>query len=273
MAIYKSGQRRADGYDTHTHLNDDTFWHDVPAYFGRATEFGIVEMNIVGYNSQSNERAIQLAHEFEGMHAIIGWQPEDILEMDDSKLAIFREQLQDDSVVGVGETGLDYYWDDNPAAEVQKKAFTQQLELAHEFKLPVTVHTRSAMADTYEALKNAHVEDFGGVMHSFTGTPEEAKQFLDMGMYISFSGIATFKNAKDVQETVKSVPLDRLLVETDAPYLAPTPMRGKPNEPMYVHYIIEYIAELLGKSYDEMAEITTNNAHKLWHLDQVTDEN
>jgi TatD DNase family protein len=203
------------------------------------------------------------------MHAVIGWQPEDILEMNDEALATFRKQLQDDAVIGVGETGLDYYWDDNPSADEQKKAFIQQLTLAREFNLPVTVHTRNATADTYQTLKDAHVEEFGGVMHSFTGTPEEAKQFLDLGMYISFSGIATFKNAKDVQETLKSVPLDRLLVETDAPYLAPTPMRGKPNEPMYVHYIIDYIAELLGKSYDEVAKITTNNARRLWHLDQV----
>lgn len=268
MAIYNSGNQPADGYDTHTHLNDDTFWHDVAAYWARAREFRIVEMNIVGYDMQSNERALQLAREFKGMHAIIGWQPEDISEINDDALAVYREQLQDDHVIGVGETGLDYYWDENPSATSQKEAFRQQLALAREFKLPVTVHTRSAMNDTYNLLTEAHVEEFGGVMHSFTGTPEEAKQFLDLGMYISFSGIATFKNAKDVQETVKSVPLDRLLVETDAPYLAPTPMRGKPNEPMYVHYTIAYIAELLGKSYDEIAEITTNNAHRLWHLDQ-----
>ena len=272
MAIYNSGNLPADGYDTHTHLNDDTFWHDVPAYEARAHEFRIVEMNIVGYDAESNERAIQLAREFKDMHAIIGWQPEDISEINDERLAVYRQQLQDDNVIGVGETGLDYYWDDNPSAANQKQAFRQQLALAHEFKLPVTVHTRSAMNDTYNLLKEAHVEEFGGVMHSFTGTPAEAKQFLDLGMYISFSGIATFKNAKDVQETVKSIPLDRLLVETDAPYFAPTPMRGKPNEPMYVHYIIAHIAELLGKTYNEIAEITTENARRLWHLDQQTNE-
>lgn len=265
MAIYDPTKRPADSYDTHTHLNDDAFWHDVAAYWARAREYRVVEMNIVGYDTIGNQRAIEIAEEFEGAHAIVGWQPGESGEFTAEDEATLREQLANPVVVGIGEMGLDYYWEENPAPEVQKAVFERQLALAREFKLPVTIHTRDATADTYEVLKNANVAEFGGVMHSFTGTAAEAKQFLDLGMYISFSGIATFKNAKDVHETLKSIPLDRLLVETDAPYLAPTPMRGKQNEPMFVRHTIQNIADQLGLTYNELAQITTENAHRLWH--------
>lgn len=265
MAIYDPTKRPADSFDTHTHLNDDTFWHDVAAYWARAREYRIVEMNIVGYNTEGNARAIELAHEFEGMHAIVGWQPENVQEMNATAFETLKAQLADPAVVGVGEMGLDYHWDTSHIAQ-QKEAFKQQLALAKELNLPVTVHTRDALDDTYDILKDSGVETFGGVMHSFTGNAKEAQRFLDLGMYVSFSGIATFKNAKEVHEAVASVPLDRLLVETDAPYLAPTPMRGKTNEPMFVRYTIENIAEQRGMSYNELADVTRENAHELWQL-------
>lgn len=268
MAIYDPTKRPADSFDTHTHLNDEAFWHDVAAYWARAREYRVVEMNVVGYDTVGNQRAIEIAHEFEGVHAIVGWQPGESGDFKPEDMATLREQLADPAVVGIGEMGLDYYWEENPTPDVQKAVFKAQLDLAREFHKPVTIHTREATADTYEVLKAANVAEFGGVMHSFTGTAEEAKQFLDLGMYISFSGIATFKNAKDVHETLKSVPLDRLLVETDAPYLAPTPMRGKQNEPMFVRYTIQNIADQLGMTYNELADITTANAHRLWHLDK-----
>ncbi len=265
MAIYDPTKRPADSFDTHTHLNDDVFWHDVAAYWARAREHRIVEMNIVGYDAVGNERAIEIAHEFKGMHAIVGWQPEDINGFGDTELATLRAQLQDDAVIGIGETGLDYYWDTTTPAD-QKTAFQKQLDLAKEFKLPVTVHARDAFDDVYEMLKANDVAQFGGVMHSFAGNPEQAQRFLDLGMYISFSGIATFKNAKEVQAALQIVPLDRLLVETDAPYLAPVPMRGKQNEPMFVRYTIQNLADQLGMEYNELANITRENAHRLWHL-------
>jgi TatD DNase family protein len=266
MAIYDPTKRPADSFDTHTHLNDDAFWHDVAAYWARAREYRITEMNIVGYDAIGNERALEIAHEFKGVNAIIGFQPGDVANLTDEDYDVLRSQLSDPAVVGVGEMGLDYYWEENPTPDVQKAAFRKQLELAREFNLPVTVHTRDAMADTYEVLKDANVAEFGGVMHSFTGNPEEAKQFLDLGMYISFSGIVTFKNATEVRDALQVVPLDRLLVETDAPYLAPTPLRGKQNEPMFVRHTIENMAEQLGMSYNELADITRENAHRLWHI-------
>jgi len=266
MAIYDPTKRPADAFDTHTHLNDEVFWHDVAAYWARARESRVMEMNIVGYDTVGNQRAIEIAREFEGANAIVGWQPEDIRDFDEKALATLREQLSDPVVVGVGEMGLDYYWEENPSKEDQIAAFKTQLELAKEFKKPVTVHSRDAFDDTYAVLKASGVEEFGGVMHSFTGDAEEAKRFLDLGMYISFSGIATFKNAHEVHEAVKAVPLDRILVETDAPYLAPTPFRGKQNEPMYVFQTLTNIAEQLGMTYNELAKITTENAHRLWQI-------
>jgi TatD DNase family protein len=264
MATYDPTNRPADAYDTHTHLNEDVFWDDVATYWDRAREFRVVEMNNIGYDREGNERAIEMAHKFEGMHAIIGWQPGDVAGFTDEEFDILKVQAQDEVVVGLGEMGLDYYWESNPSPEIQKAAFSRQLALAKELNLPVTIHARDASDDVYELLKAHNVSDFGGVMHSFTGDAEEAKRFLDLGMYISFSGMVTFKNAKEIKEALQVVPLDRLLVETDAPFLAPTPMRGKQNEPMFVRHTIESVAEQLGMTYNELAEITKNNAHRLW---------
>lgn len=264
MAIYDPTKRPADSYDTHTHLNEDVFWDDVAAYWARAREFRVVEMNNIGFDRQGNERVIEMAHKFEGMHAIIGWQPGDVSGFTDEEFEVLKEQAKDDAVVGLGEMGLDYYWESNPSSEVQKAAFARQLGLAKELNLPVTIHSRDASDDVYELLREYDVASFGGVMHSFSGDAEEAKRFLDLGMYISFSGMVTFKNAKAVKEALQVVPLDRLLVETDAPFLAPTPMRGKQNEPMFVRFTIESVAEQLGMTYNEIADLTKANAHRLW---------
>lgn len=264
MAIYDPTKRPADSYDTHTHLNEDVFWDDVDAYWARAREFRVVEMNNIGFDRQGNERAIEMAHKFEGMHAIIGWQPGDVAGFTDEEFDILKEQAKDEAVVGLGEMGLDYYWESNPTPEVQKAAFARQLALAKELHLPVTIHSRDASDDVYKLLREYDVASFGGVMHSFSGDAEEAKRFLDLGMYISFSGMVTFKNAKAVKEALQVVPLDRLLVETDAPFLAPTPMRGKQNEPMLVRFTIESVAEQLGMTYNEVADLTKSNAHRLW---------
>ncbi|GEA95370.1 TatD family hydrolase [Weissella viridescens] len=264
MAIYDPSKRPEAAYDSHTHLNETEFSEDVPAYWARAREYRIMEMNVVGYNHVGNAQAIEIAHELEGVHAIVGFQPEDVNEVNEAEMAILRDQLNDDTVVGLGEMGLDYHWEDNPAPEVQKAAFAAQLDLARETHLPVTVHARDAFDDVYDMLKAHHVEEFGGVMHSFTGDAKEVQRFLDLGMYIGFSGMVTFKKSEDIKAALQVVPLDRILVETDAPFLAPTPMRGKMNEPMFTHYTLENMAEQLGMTYNEIAKITTDNAHRLW---------
>lgn len=266
MPIYDPTKMPANSFDTHTHLNDDAFWNELDAYVARAHEFRVMEMNVVGYDATGNERALEIAHKYDGVNAIIGFQPEDAKFFNDETAAVLRDQLNDPVVVGLGEMGLDYHWDTSSRAD-QLKAFEQQLEWAKELNKPVTIHSRDAMDDVYSILKNAHVGEFGGVMHSFTGNAAEAEKFLDLGMYISFSGIVTFKNSKDVQAAAKVVPLDRMLVETDAPYLAPTPLRGKQNEPAFVKYVVDGLAAQLEMDDKELATQTRANAHKLWSLD------
>ena len=261
MAIYDLTKTPADSYDTHTHLNDDKLFHDVPAYIGRANEFRVMEMNIVGYDAIGNQRALEIAQTHDNIYAVLGFQPEDTGDFDASAADQLEKQLQQDKVVGVGETGLDYYWE-TAAHDVQKKAFKSHLALAKKYQLPVIIHNRDAFEDVYKLLKESGVTK--GVMHSFSGTPEQALAFVDLGMHISFSGVVTFKKAENVREAAKVVPLDRILVETDAPYLAPTPFRGKDNEPAFVKYMIDSLAETLDLTAKELADITRKNAHQLF---------
>lgn len=251
-------------YDTHTHLNDDAFYNDLATYVTRAHELGVTEMNVVGYDAKGNQRALEIAHQFPGIHVLLGFQPENAPEFNDQALATLKTQLADPAVVGIGEIGLDYHWD--TPVDAQIKAFAAQLSLARELNLPVAIHARDAMDDVYAMLKAAGVEQFGGVIHSFTGDAADAKRFLDLGMYISFSGIVTFKNAKDIQAAAQIVPLDRMLVETDAPFLAPTPYRGKQNEPGYVKYVVDNLAAQLNIEPATLAAQTTANAHRLWRI-------
>ncbi len=261
MAIYDPTKTPADSYDTHTHLNDDKLYHDVDAYIGRANEFRVMEMNIVGYDAVANQRALSIAQSHENIYAVLGFQPEDTDGFDETAATTLAEQLQQDKVVGVGETGLDYYWE-STSHETQKEAFLTHLALAKKYDLPVIIHNRDAFEDVYQILKASGVTK--GVMHSFSGTPEQALAFVDLGMSISFSGVVSFKKAQEVRDAAKVVPLDRILVETDAPYLAPTPYRGKTNEPAFVKYVIDSLAETLDMSPKALSDLTRQNAHRLF---------
>lgn len=251
-------------YDSHTHLNDDVFYDDVPAYLARAHHFGVVEMNMIGSNELLNQRAIELAHHYTGLHAVIGWHPEDVARFNAKAEELLLEQLMDSVVVGIGEIGLDYFNDEHSPHDVQKQVFERQLAIARDLKMPVSIHCRDALADTYQILKNAHVEEFGGVMHSFNGDVEWMQRFLDLGMEISYSGVVTFNSAKDVQAAMLATPLDHLLVETDAPYLTPVPYRGQRNEPGFTRFTVEKIAELREESLEDVARATYANANRLF---------
>ncbi len=161
--------------------------------------------------------------------------------------------------IAIGETGLDYYYNGSDTREAQINKFVNHMQAANDVKKPVIIHTRSAKQDTLDILKSENIEGCGGILHCFTEDYDMAKKALDMGMYISFSGILTFKNAKDIQETAKKLPLDRILIETDAPYLTPVPLRGKPNYPEYVKYVAQFLADLKGVSYDDVAKHTYQN--------------
>lgn len=251
-------------YDSHTHLNDDAFYDDVPAFMARANHYGVTQMNIVGSNTILNERAIKLAHEYDNLHAIIGWHPEDIRSYNEQAEQQLIKQLHDPTVVGVGEIGLDYYNDGQSPHKQQREIFARQLAIARQLHLPVSIHVREALDDAYAILRESHIDEFGGVMHSFNGSPEMAAKFMDLGMAISFSGVVSFKTATAVHQAALAVPLDRMMVETDAPYLTPIPYRGKENEPGFTKFVVDAIARLKGVDAELVAYKTFHNAQRLF---------
>ena len=254
-------------FDSHTHLNAEQFNEDIPETIARANELGVTEMAIVGFDYPTIEKSLALSQEYEHLYSIIGWHPTEAGSYDRQAEQYIEERLELPKVVTYGEIGLDYYWMEDPK-DVQEKVFRRQIAIAREHQLPISIHNRDATEDTYRILKEEKVQNIGGIMHSFGGDSEWAKRFLDLGMHLSFSGVVTFKKALEVQEAAKIVPLDRLLVETDAPYLAPVPYRGKRNEPGYTRYVVEKIAELRELTVEEVAKQTRDNAHRLFRIGQ-----
>ncbi|EOE6412422.1 TatD family hydrolase [Enterococcus hirae] len=252
-------------FDSHTHLNAEQFNDDIPETIERAKELGVTKMAVVGFDTPTIEKSLQLSHDYSNIYSIIGWHPTEAGSYTKDVEKKLQEQLTMPKAVALGEIGLDYYWMEDPK-EVQAEVFRRQIAIAKEMNLPISIHTREALADTYQILKEEDIRDIGGIMHSFSGDFEWAKRFLDLGMHISFSGVVTFKKAQDVQEAATHVPLDRLLVETDAPYLAPVPYRGKRNEPGYTRYTVEKIAELRNLPVEEVALQTWKNAHRLFRI-------
>ena len=195
----------------------------------------------------------------------MGWHPVDAIDMTDEDLNWIEELAAHPKVVAIGEMGLDYHWDKSPK-DIQKDVFRKQIKLAKKVKLPIIIHNREATADIVEILKEENAHEVGGIMHCFSGSPEIAKECVEMNFYISLGGPVTFKNAKKPKEVAAEIPLDRLLIETDCPYLAPHPFRGKRNEPAYVKLVAEQIAEIKEITFEEVAEATTRNAKKLFGI-------
>lgn len=252
-------------FDTHTHLNTIEFEGRVKEEISKAQSFGVTKINNVGSNYQLNDAALLLADKFESAYATIGWHPDDAAEFDTDAEEYLLTKGKSKKVIAVGEIGLDYHWMVSPKA-VQERVFRRQIQISKELGIPFQVHTRDALSDTYEIIKSEGVGTVGAIMHSFSGTAEEALKFVELGMNISFSGVVTFKKALDVQEAARLLPLDKILVETDAPYLTPTPYRGKENTPGYTKYVVEKIADLRGISMEEVAEATNENALKIFDL-------
>ncbi|GEP23378.1 TatD family hydrolase [Lentilactobacillus diolivorans] len=253
-------------FDSHTHLNDDAFYSNVEKYAQHAKALGVVKLANVGSNQVLNDRSLALSARYPDMYSIIGWHPEDSIHYHDEQEKLLIEQLQSPKVVALGEIGLDYYQTTSPRA-VQKQVFKRQIDIAKQLHLPISVHNRDAFEDTYAILKEMNVSDIGGVMHSFNGDPEWLKKFLDLGMLVSYSGVASFKKTREVHESVRQTPFDRMLVETDAPYLAPEPLRGKQNEPAYTLYTVEAIARFCDVNPDDIAAHTYANALRLFGIE------
>ncbi|MCM3588580.1 TatD family hydrolase [Mesobacillus maritimus] len=252
-------------FDTHVHLNAEQFNDDLQEVIDRAQAEGVSRMVVVGFDRPTIKRAIELCETYDFLYASVGWHPVDAIDMTPEDLDWLRELSAHPKVVALGEMGLDYYWDKSPK-DVQKEVLRKQIQLAKEVKLPIIIHNRDATADIVEILKEEGAAEVGGIMHCYSGSVEIAKECVEMNFYISLGGPVTFKNAKKPKEVAEAIPLDRLLIETDCPYLAPHPNRGKRNEPAYVKLVAEQIAALKGITYEEVAEATTLNAKKLFDI-------
>ena len=252
--------------DTHAHLNDDKFREDLPEVIERAKSAGVCRILNLGDTMKSSEYAVQLAEEHEELFAGVGIHPEEAYEMtsaDDDRIAAWTRKP---GVAAIGEIGLDYYWEKDPEKRrLQQKIFIRQLDLARQLHLPVCVHDREAHGDTLAILKKEG-KGIPGVLHCFSGSLEVAQEALKLGWLIGVDGPLTFKNAARLPEIVQKIPLERILIETDSPYMAPVPMRGKRNEPSYVRYIAEKLAELRGETLETIAAATTQNAETLYRL-------
>jgi TatD DNase family protein len=251
--------------DTHTHLNHQLFDEDREQVIARAQENGVTRIVNVGFNRETIPSSIELAESYDFIYSTVGWHPQDAKDMTADDLDWIESLCRHEKVVAIGEIGLDYYWDTSPK-DVQQRVFREQIRLARKLGMPIVIHNREAHQDILTILKEEKAAEVGGIMHCFSGSWETAKQCIDMNFHISFGGPVTFKNAKQPKEVLAQVPLDRLLVETDAPYLTPHPHRGKRNETGYVRLVAETAAEIKGLSLEEIAYITTQNAIKLLQL-------
>ncbi|MGE7879996.1 TatD family hydrolase [Peribacillus muralis] len=252
-------------FDTHVHVNAEQFDEDLEEVIERAKEAGVNNMVVVGFDRPTIKRAMELVETYDFMYAAVGWHPVDAIDMTEDDLQWIEELTTHPKVVAIGEMGLDYHWDKSPK-DIQKEVFRKQIRLAKKVGLPIIIHNREATADIVNILKEEEASSVGGIMHCFSGSAETALECVDMNFYISLGGPVTFKNAKKPKEVAAAVPLDRLLIETDCPYLAPHPFRGKRNEPSYVKLVAEQIAEIKQLSIEEVSKATTENAKKLFGI-------
>ncbi len=254
-------------FDTHVHLNAEQFKEDRDEVIQRAKDEGVEYMVVVGFDRQTIPLAIEIAESHDNIYAAVGWHPVDAIDMEDMDLDWLEELSSHPKVVALGEMGLDYHWDKSPA-DVQKEVFRKQIHLAKKVNMPIIIHNREATQDIVDILKEEKAEEVGGIMHCYSGSVEIAEECVKMNFMISLGGPVTFKNAKRPKEVAEAIDLDYLLVETDCPFLAPHPNRGKRNEPAYVKLVAEQIADLKGVSLEEVSEKTTRNALKFFNIHQ-----
>lgn len=246
-------------FDSHCHLNDRKLAVQVDEVLARAKDAGVENMAVIGCNLRDSLYAVHLAEKYPELVAAVGYHPSDSKELDEGIFAELAELAEAPEVRAIGEIGLDYFWDETPR-DVQRRWFVRQIDLAKQLHLPIIIHDREAHGDLFNIVRDEAAGENGGIMHCFSGSWELAKEALRRNFYISIAGPVTYKNAKALPEVVKNCPLDRLLIETDSPYLSPEPKRGKTNEPANVFYVAEKIAALRGISVEEVAEATTANA-------------
>lgn len=251
--------------DSHVHLDDRRYDKDRDRIIKSLKNDGIELVLNIGADLQTSIASVSLAEKYDNVYAVVGVHPHSAKEVDDSTLEILKSFASRDKVVAIGEIGLDFHYDNSPR-DVQRKWFRKQLELAKEVDLPVVIHSRDATQETFDIIKEAQDGKLRGVLHCYSDSVEIALEYIKLGFYISLGGPVTFNNAKVPKEVAKEVPLDKLLIETDSPYLTPTPNRGKRNEPAYVRFVAAEIAELRGISFDDLVKATNKNTKELFGI-------
>lgn len=250
-------------FESHAHYDDEVFDEDREELLASLKEHGIEWVINIGASLQNCRNTLQLMEQYPFIYGAMGVHPSETGELNEENFAWLREQCSVDKVVAVGEIGLDYHWND-PGPQIQKLWFERQLELAREVNLPVIIHSRDAAKDTLDIMHTLHAEEMEGVIHCFSYSKEIAREYLEMGYHFGIGGVITFQNAKKLKEAVEYIPMDRILLETDSPYLAPEPHRGTRNSSLNLPYVAQEIAALKGISYEEVVEITTENAKRLF---------
>ena len=251
-------------FDTHAHILDDQFKDDRDQVIQNIYDNMALVVNI-GCNLDDCPRTVALAEQYDKLYAAVGLHPEDVKTYTPEGWDMICKLAEHPKVVGIGETGLDYYWDTS-TKDAQKVLFEQHIDLAKQLHKPLVIHDREAHGDTLEILKRTNAKDVGGILHAFSGSVEMAMEVIKMGFYIGLGGPVTFKNARKAVEVAQAIPLEYLVVETDCPYMAPVPFRGKRNEPMLVQHTAAKIAELRGISVDELIEATYQNGKRIYGI-------
>ena len=255
-------------FDTHTHYDDDQFDEDREALLLSLAENGVGAIANMGASMRGAKDSVALAKKYPFVYAAVGIHPDHAKELNEEEFAVLKELAAEDKVVAIGEIGLDYYWDVTEREE-QKYWFKRQLSLAQELNLPVVIHSREAAADTLEIMKEAYQasgKTLNGVIHCFSYGVEMAQEYLKMDFFLGVGGVATFKNGRKLKEVIEMAPLDKIVLETDCPYLAPVPFRGKRNSSEKLSYVVSAIAEIKGISEEEVERITWENACRLYRL-------
>ena len=252
-------------FDTHSHYDDEVFDDDREGLLKGLEEKGVGNVVTVGADIATSQKAIDLAETYEHVYAAIGVHPNEVGGMEEKDIQWLREHSSEEKVVAIGEIGLDYYWKE-PEPELQKIWFQEQIALAREVKLPIIFHSREAAEDTMRIIQDTKASECGGVIHCYSYSKELAKEYVKMGYFIGVGGVVTFKNGRKLKETVEAIPMEHIVLETDCPYLAPEPNRGKRNDSSNLVYVAEEIARLKGMTAEEVIEITEKNARRLYRL-------
>lgn len=252
-------------FDTHAHYDDERFDEDREELLASMKAGNISNITDIGASIETSKAAIALAEQYDFIYAAIGVHPNEVAQLNEEHIQWLKEHADHPKVVAIGEIGLDYYWKD-PAPEVQKKWFIEQLQVARTAHLPVVIHSRDAAKDTLDIMKEQRAEDIGGVIHCFSYSKEIAREYLNMGFYFGIGGVITFQNSAKLKEVVDYLPLEKIVLETDCPYLSPVPHRGKRNSSLNLPYVVTAIAEIKSVSEEEVIAVTDKNAKRLYRL-------